>query len=155
MLAKSACRSAQRHESKETGNAGGWAVFSSRSLSTVESLIRWGGRLIPAQRGLKDKQPRWLEVAVPALLRPKLNEKFRIQFQIEDYSFAVVSDGSHLDVIKGKTERPDLILNLNYQQTLAVLSGYVPPKSLTSDEITSTKYTSKTEAIKKLQEILR
>jgi DNA-binding HxlR family transcriptional regulator len=26
----------------------------------VESLIRWGGRLIPAQRGLKDKQPRWL-----------------------------------------------------------------------------------------------
>jgi hypothetical protein len=67
----------------------------------------------------------------------------------------VVSDGSHLDVIKGKTERPDLILNLNYQQTLAVLSGYVPPKSLTSDELTSTKYTSKTEAIKKLQEILR
>jgi DNA-binding HxlR family transcriptional regulator len=128
-----------------------------RSLrGPVESLIRWGGRLIPGQRGLKDRYPHWMEVAIPALLRPKIkaNERFRIQFQIDKYVFAVISDGVHLDVIKGETEQPDLILNLSYQRTLAVLSGYVSLKSLASDEITSTKYNSKAKAVKRLQEIL-
>jgi DNA-binding HxlR family transcriptional regulator len=46
---------------------------------TVESLVIWGGRQIPKQKGIKERRPHWLEVAVPALVRPKLKRGSRFK----------------------------------------------------------------------------
>ena len=122
----------------------------------VESLVRWGGELIPKQRGLSERSPHWLEVAVPAILRPKLNlgSRYKIQFLIDDHEFAVSANNYDLDVIRGKSENPDITLNVSYEKLLAMMSGYLPLKSLTQNEIESKQYPAKAAALKKLQEIL-
>lgn len=122
----------------------------------VESLVRWGGHSIPKRRGLREKRPHWLEVAVPALLRPKLRveTRFKIQFLIDGHDFAVVANDLELDVIRGRSENSEITLNLSYEKLLAVMSGYLPVRSLTQDEISSKKHPTKTAATHRLQEIL-
>lgn len=127
-----------------------------RLREVVESLVRWGGDLIPRQRGLSEKKPHWLEVAVPALLRPKLKlgTRYKIQFLIDDYEFAISANNLELDVIRGKSENPEITLSVPYEKLLAVMSGYLPIKSLTKNEVTSKKYSTKVAALQKLQEVL-
>lgn len=122
----------------------------------VESLVRWGGGLIPEQKGLRDKRPHWLEVAVPALLRPRLRHgvRFKIQFLIGEYQFAIAANNLELDVIRGKSENPEISLHLSYEKLLALLSGYLPVKSLAVDEISSKRYPTRTAAVQRLQEVL-
>jgi DNA-binding HxlR family transcriptional regulator len=145
---------------KEAGNKKrGFYQLTRTGLSlreVVESLVRWGGELIPKQRGLSEKNPHWLEVAVPAILRPKLNQgsRYKIQFMIDDHEFAVSANNYDLDVIRGKSENPEITLKVPYEKLLAVMSGYLPLKSLTQNEIESKLDSSRATALKRLQEIL-
>lgn len=122
----------------------------------VESLIRWGGNFIPQKKHLSEMRPHWLEIAVPALLRPKLKKgvNYKIQFIVEGHAFAVSAHHRDLDVIKNTTENADCTLNLPYQKLLALLSGMLSPKTLTTREIISTKFPNKSAAVKWLQNLL-
>ena len=121
----------------------------------IESLVRWGGRLIPLQKGHPDKQPHWLEIAVPALIRPKLKEGscFKIQFSVDGHEFAISANNFNLDIIRGKSDNPDIYLQLTYEKTLALVSGYFPIKSLTCNEARSPKYPTKAALTQRLQDI--
>lgn len=127
-----------------------------RLREAVESLVRWGGDLIPRQRGLIEKNPHWLELAIPALLRPKLKlgTRYKIQFLIDGHEFAVSANNFDLDVMRGKSENPEITLSVPYEKLLAVMSGYLPIKSLARNEVTSKKYSTKVAALRKLREVL-
>ncbi|MDZ4677363.1 MAG: helix-turn-helix domain-containing protein [Oligoflexia bacterium] len=122
----------------------------------VESLVRWGGNLIPIQKSLRDKRPHWLEVAIPALLRPKLKigSRYKIQFLVDEYEFAIFANDLELDIIRGKAENPEISLKMPYEKLLGLVSGYIPAKALASDEVSSKKYPTKMTAVQRLQEVL-
>lgn len=146
-------------QQEESTKKGGLYQLTDMGLSlreVVESLVRWGGEFIPKQRGLSEKKPHWLEVAVPALLRPKLKlgTRYKLQFSIAEHEFAVSANDLDLDVIRGKSENPDITLSVPYEKLLAVMSGYLSLKSLAQNEVTSKKYSTRTETLQKLQEIL-
>lgn len=123
---------------------------------SVESLVRWGGALIPKQKHMNEKKPHWLEIAIPALLRPKLREglRYKIQFLVDDYSFALYAYDFDLNIIKNTSEDYDCVLNLPYEKLLALMSGTLSPKSLNTKEISSKKFTSRVNAIRWLQKVL-
>lgn len=73
---------------------------------------------------------------------------------IGGYEFAVAANDFEIDVIKGMSESPEITLNLPYEKLLAVMSGYLPLKSLSQDEIISKRYPTKSAAVQRLQEIL-
>lgn len=122
----------------------------------IESLVRWGGSLIPHQKGHLDEQPHWLEIAIPALIRPKLKEgsRFKLQFLIEGYEFAVAVNNFDLDLIKGRSANSDVRLQLTYKKALAIMSGHLPIKSLKDNELIALKPSKKSVVVQWLQEIL-
>lgn len=123
----------------------------------VEALIRWGGGVLQAKSRGAQQCPHWLEVAVPALLRPRLKAgcSFRLQLEVDGHSFCVVSDGSSLDVLKTSTGAQDVSLRLSYPRALALVSGAHPLSSITQAELGPKVVVSKTAFVNRLREILR
>lgn len=122
----------------------------------VEALIRWGGSALQAKSRGVQQCPHWLEVAVPALLRPKLKlgRPFRLQLEVDGHSFCVASDGSSMDVLKTSTGAQDVSLRLSYSRALALFSGAHPPSSITQGELGPKMRISKAAVVNRLREIL-
>lgn len=146
-------------ESARSGRAGFYNQLTKEGLSlrnSVESLIQWGGQFIPMQKGLVEKQPHWLEVAAPALLkvRWKKHRNLKIQFEIDGYHFGVEAKEDHIIPTSGLTSKPNVTLKLSYNRALAILSGYAPIKSLVASEIPISDIAERKRAIRILQEAL-
>jgi len=94
----------------------------------IECLVRWGGRFFKKRKGLNERRPHWLEVAAPALLRPRWRGKspLKIQIDVEEHLFSLEFEGGEIDVRPGRASRPDFTLQVPYEQALGILSGYLP-----------------------------
>jgi len=119
---------------RQVGEAGGvvyaLTAWGTRLRETVESLVRWSAPLMVRGRDGDAFEPRWLVVALPALLRGRTSRRpAEVGIDVPGLFLTVRVDenGPHVDA--EPDERPDTILAAEPETVLGLAAG-----ALTLDE---------------------
>jgi DNA-binding HxlR family transcriptional regulator len=99
----------------------------------IEALIRWSFPLMATGPGGDAMQPRWLAVALPALLRGRTSRRpveLGIEVASSFMTLRIDEDGPHVTVQPER--RPDTVLKAEPESVLGLVAGVI-----TADEVLS------------------
>lgn len=100
-------------------------AFGSGLEDAVHALARWGGRWMTERDGRESFDPRWLVVALRALLPPR--RRGSIQLEVEGASLRLTRSAVEI----GQLHTPDAIVTGSAHELLGVIAGHLPPSTLT------------------------
>ncbi|SOJ52557.1 HTH-type transcriptional regulator YodB [Mycobacterium simulans] len=112
----------------EEGNAIVYALtpWGARLREPIEGLIRWSAPLMERGPGGDVLQPRWLAVALPALLRGRRAEppaELGIEVGGVCMTLRIGKDGPHVSVQPAR--RPDTVLVAEPEEVLGLAAGVI------------------------------
>ena len=93
----------------------------------MEALGRWGTPLLASGRGSDAFQPRWLALAIPALLRGRTaTPPVEVGFEVEGLllGLRIDADGPHATV--DPDPEPDAVLTADAETVVALVAGALP-----------------------------
>ena len=100
--------------------------WGSQLRDAIEALIRWSSPLMASRQAGDTMQPRWLAVALPALLRgrtAKLPVELGIEVAGSFMTLRVGKDGPHVTVQPDR--RPNTILKAEPEVVLGLAAGLI------------------------------
>ncbi|BBX98912.1 winged helix-turn-helix transcriptional regulator [Mycobacterium lacus] len=117
----------ERRLAKE-GNAIAYALtpWGAELREPIESLIRWSAPLMESGRGGDALRPRWLAVALPALLRGRTADppaEFGIEVGGIHMALRIGPDGPHVTVQPDR--HPDTVLIAEPEEVLGLAAGVI------------------------------
>lgn len=117
----------------DTGVLYGLTPWGAELREPMEALGRWGAPLLASGRGDDSFQPRWLALALPALLRgATAAPSWEIGFEVEGLLIVlrVGADGPSAALDPG--QRPGTVLVAEAETVVALVTGAVTPEQALS-----------------------
>jgi DNA-binding HxlR family transcriptional regulator len=95
----------------------------------VEALVRWSAPLMACGRGNDASQPRWLAVALPALLRARVSRPTRIGLETGGEHLVIEAGPTGATATLGRAESVHARLTADTEVILAMAAGYLDVRS--------------------------
>ncbi|MFC7406898.1 winged helix-turn-helix transcriptional regulator [Georgenia alba] len=108
----------------DTGVLYGLTPWGEELREPMEGLGRWGAPLLAAGRGDDAFRPRWLTLALPAMLRGRTAvPPVEIGFEVEDLLIVLRIDGDGPSAGIGTDERPRTVLKAAPDTVVSLVTG--------------------------------